>query len=105
MFIECSEQTENSTEEFISPLPDTDLMNRQLPLDLPPHVSRKWMIKVANDIVGCLNQYGIAVVDKFLGDVLGDKILNEVIYFSKAKGCNVPSIKCYHEKSIFWNEH
>ena len=53
-------------------------VDRNLPRDLPSHITHSWIVKVANDIVSCLQKYGIAVVNKFLGTELGNKILDEV---------------------------
>lgn len=72
-------ESESHRVNFSSIVPDTEVKCGKLPTDLPEHINKKWFIKTANDIVCCLRQYGIAVVNNFLGEKLGEKILNEVI--------------------------
>ncbi|XP_067941827.1 prolyl hydroxylase EGLN3-like [Watersipora subatra] len=60
-------------------LADAQTMNRNLPRDLPPHITHTWIMKMADTLISCLNKYGIAVVDKLLGLELGEKILEEAM--------------------------
>lgn len=58
--------------------PFEDELTTNLPANLPPHCTQSWLNKTSNDIAGCLKQYGIAVVNNFLGTALGDQIYTEV---------------------------
>lgn len=51
-----------------------------IPSELPSHVTMQWLNKISSDVVNCLNQFGVAVVNSFIGAAMGTMILNEVSY-------------------------
>lgn len=50
------------------------------------HVRMKQLQDLSDYVAKCMSQHGICVVDNFLGDVVGDKILEEVLDLH-SRGC------------------